>query len=72
MPEFRVVIDGRLSAEQEHSINRAIQHAVLPQLAAFDDDVPCGVYIPHRRWLGLVARQLPEEVAKQEFPELRG
>ena len=69
MPEFRVVIDGRLTAKQQQALNQSIQRAVLAQVADWDDYPPCGIYIPPRRWNGLVARPLSEKVVVQEFRE---
>ena len=71
MAEFRVVIDGKLTAEKQRAINAAIQQAVLPHLAdAGGNRAPIGMVIPHRDWWGLVARPLPDLVIDEQFPQV--
>jgi hypothetical protein len=71
MAEFRVVIDGKLSAEKQRAINAAIQQAVLPHLADLGGNSgPVGAIIPHREWWGLVARRLDAGLIREQFPQV--
>lgn len=71
MAEFRVVIDGKLTSEQQRAINASIQQAVLPHLADLGGNSgPVGAIIPHKDWWGLVARRLPELLVQEQFPQV--
>ena len=52
--EFRVVVEG-IDIPQEHvdRINRAVQSAVLVELARLEIEVDFKVHIPRKEWLGI-------------------
>jgi hypothetical protein len=61
---FSVVIDGKLTAEQQQSINASIQQAVLPHLAKLGRNELDVAVLPHKEWLGLIALELSEQALR--------
>ena len=68
MSDFIVKLDGiKLTKEQEASINREIQGAVLRELAKVDTNAEFSARIPKKEWLGIWIRNKAFDVGNVKF-----